>query len=112
MDDSFECIDLLCFLVRSLGPGWGGYYIVALHPIRDGASSLLLIETPPTFGRSLRCFHILRDLFCFTILSPSYLAACGHHLSLRIAIVFFATIYMQSTKLLHVTFFQFPNLLL
>ena len=29
------------------------------HPFRDGAPFLLLVETPPTFGRSLRSFRLL-----------------------------------------------------
>ena len=58
-----------------------------MHPLRDGAflsrQFLLLIETPPTFGRSLRCFHILHRNFLL-FLFPSSFAACGHHLSPRI----------------------------
>ena len=50
------------------------------HLFRDGAPFLLLIETPPTFGRSLRRFHILHGFFSL-ILSPSCFAACAHHLS-------------------------------
>ena len=30
-----------------------------MHPFRDGAPFLLLVETPPAIGRSLRCFLIL-----------------------------------------------------
>ena len=33
-----------------------------MHPFRDGAPFLLLIETPPTFGRSVRFFHILHTV--------------------------------------------------
>ena len=44
------------------------------HPFQDGAPFLLLIETPPTCGRSLRCFYILRG----KKLLPSCFAACGH----------------------------------
>ena len=33
------------------------------HPFRDGAPFLLLIETPPTIGRSFRCFHIIHKNF-------------------------------------------------
>ena len=57
------------------------------HPFRDGAPSPLLIETPPTFGRSLRFSHVLHRKGLL-ILSPSCFAVCGHHLSPRIAIVF------------------------
>ena len=32
------------------------------HPSRDGAPFLLLIETPPTFGRSIRLFHIVHKI--------------------------------------------------
>ena len=56
------------------------------HPFRDGTPLLLLIETPPTFGRSLRCFHVLHGKFLL-ILSPSCFAVCAHHLSPRVAIV-------------------------
>ena len=55
---------------RLMGPGGGrgGTHLLLLalvispsttHPFRDGAPFLLLIETPPTFGRSLRFFHRL-----------------------------------------------------
>ena len=38
------------------------------HPFRDGAPFLLLTETPPTFGRPLRFFHILhRNFFAYLI---------------------------------------------
>ena len=69
------------------------------HPFRDGAPFLLLIETPTTFGRSLRFFHILHGN-CLLILSPSCFAVCGHHLSPRIAIVFSL---LSSLPLFHVT---------
>ena len=79
------------------GGGEGGgasssvaYHVViwplATHPFRDGAPFLFLIETPPTFGRSLRFFHILHRN-CLLILSSSCFAVCGHHLSPKIAIV-------------------------
>ena len=42
-------------------------------------SFLLLIETPPTFGRSVRFFHILHRNYLLLILSPSCFALCGHH---------------------------------
>ena len=38
------------------------------RPVRDGAPPLLLIETPPTFGRSLRLFpHILHENVLLTL---------------------------------------------
>ena len=76
--------------------GGGAYSFVAClshmtinHAVRDGAPFLLLIETPPTFGRSLRFFHTLHKN-CSLILSPSCFAVCRHHLSPinRVAIVF------------------------
>ena len=39
------------------------------------------METPPTFGRSLRFFH-KQHRNCLLILSPSCFATCGHHLHL------------------------------
>ena len=33
------------------------------NALRDGAPFLLLIETPPTFGRSVRFLHILHETF-------------------------------------------------
>ena len=50
-----------------------------MHPFRDGAPllPLLIVETPPTFGRSLRFFHILHRN-CLLILSPSCFAVCGN----------------------------------
>ena len=33
------------------------------HPFRDGAPFLILIETPPAFGRSLHCFHVSHSFF-------------------------------------------------
>ena len=53
------------------------------HPFRDGAPFLPLIETPPTFGRSLSVFHILHRNFLL-ILFPSRFTDYGHHLSPRI----------------------------
>ena len=83
------------------GGGGGGSVLIFLlelshltvdHASRSGRSGtafLLLIETPPTFERSIRFFHILRITFFFLlVLFPSSLAVCGHHLSRRIAIVF------------------------
>ena len=52
------------------------------NALRDGAPFLLLIETPPTFGRSERFFDILHENQMFT-LSHFSLAVCGHHLSPR-----------------------------
>ena len=75
-----------CTLLGRLhGAPWGGrsYLLLALvcsplttHPFRDGAPFLLRIETPPTFARSLRFFHILH-INCSLILSPPFLAFCG-----------------------------------
>ena len=44
-------------------------------------------DTPKQLGRSRRCFHVLHRNFS-VFLSPSCFAACGHHLSPKIAIVF------------------------
>ena len=52
------------------------------HPLRDGAPPLLLIETPPTLGRSLRLYHMLHRKLLL-ILPPSCFAVCRHHLSPR-----------------------------
>ena len=52
----------------------------------EGAPFPLLIGTPPTVGRSLRCFHELRGNILL-ISSPSCFAACGHHLFPRMAVV-------------------------
>ena len=44
------------------------------HPFPDGASFLLLIETPPTFGRSLRFSICYMETLCLSYLlsvSPS-----------------------------------------
>ena len=41
---------LICCLALVIRP-------LTTHPFRDGAPFLLLIETPPTLGRSLRFFH-------------------------------------------------------
>ena len=38
-------------------------WTLTTHLFRDGAPFLLLIETPPTIGRSLRCFQILHSFF-------------------------------------------------
>ena len=63
------------------------------YPFRDGAPFLLLliVEKPPSLGRSVRFFHkiYIKKTFLL-ILSRASLAVCGHHLSPinRIAIVF------------------------
>ena len=44
------------------------------YPFQGGAPFLLLTETPPTFGRSIRFFHILREYFLLILL------ACLSHL--------------------------------
>ena len=41
------------------------------HFFRDGAPFLLLTETPPTVGRSLRCFHILHTRYIFFAIPTS-----------------------------------------
>ena len=40
------------------------------HPFRDGAPFLYPIETPPTFGRSVRFFYIPYDFVCLSYLLP------------------------------------------
>ena len=40
------------------------------HSFRDGAPFLLLTETPPTFGRSLRFFHVLIETVCLSYPRP------------------------------------------
>ena len=72
------------------GVGGRGYSFVAclsLLAFDHAAPFLFLIETPPTFGRSVRFFHILHRI-CLLILSPPSFTVCGYHLSPRIAIVF------------------------
>ena len=52
----------------------GGYSCVAClshltidHAfLRDRAPFLFFIETPPTFGRSFRCFHVLHKMVCLS----------------------------------------------
>ena len=43
---------------------------LAMHRFRDGAPFLLRTETPPTVGRSLRCFHIYMTWKRFANLIP------------------------------------------
>ena len=76
-----------------MGGGGGAYLLLALSLLAIDHASLsrrgtvpTLIETPPTFGRSLRLFHTLHELFAYPF--PSCFAVCGHHLIPRIAIVF------------------------
>ena len=40
---------------------------LATNPFRDGSPFLLLMETPPTCGRSLRFFHILHKKFAYLV---------------------------------------------
>ena len=83
-----------CGAISGIAGGGGTHLLLALviwplttHPFRDRALFLLVVETPPTIGRSLRFFNRLhRNLLL--ILSPSCFTVCGHHLSPRIAIVF------------------------
>ena len=70
------------------------------HPSRDAALFLLPIETPPTFGSSLRFLHILHKN-CLLMLSPSCFAVCGHHLSPRIAIVFSLLSSLPNSSMSH-----------
>ena len=62
----FPCLGVFCGIKTG---GGGTHLLLALviwpsttHPFRDGAPFLLLIETSPTIGRSLRCFHILHTV--------------------------------------------------
>ena len=71
------------------------------HPFRGGAPFPLLTETPPTFGRPLRIFHMLLRKFSI-ILSPSCFAVCGHKLSSRITIVFSRYYLVYQTSPCHI----------
>ena len=95
--------------------GWGGLggtrslpafviWPLITHPFRDGAPFPLLIETPPTFGRSLRFFHILHRN-CLLILSPSCFAVCGHHISPRIVIIFSPLSSLPNSSMSHTSNF-------
>ena len=66
----------------SQGVGGGGrtHLLLALiigplttHPFRDGAPFLLLLKTLPTFGRSVRFFHIPIDTYLVRLFCLSYL---------------------------------------
>ena len=51
------------------------------QPFRDGAPFLFQTEPPPTFCRSLRCFHILRrnvsaNLIPFFLIAPPVATVC------------------------------------
>ena len=61
-------------------------------------------ETPATFGRSLRFFHILHRN-CLLILSPSCSAVFGHHLSPSIAIVFSPLFRLPNSSISHMSNF-------
>ena len=50
------------------------------HVTREGALFLLLVETPPTLGRSIRLCHTLHHLFAYSFQT----AFCGYHLSLSL----------------------------
>ena len=79
------------------------------HPFRDGAPIQLLIETPPTFGRSVRLFPILHRN-CLLITSPSCFAVCGHHLSPRMAIVFSLLSSIPNSSMSHTSNSSTPPL--
>ena len=53
---------------------------LSTHPFRDEEPLVLLIETHPRVGRSLRCFHLLHRNVLL-VLSPSCFDAGGRHLS-------------------------------
>ena len=87
--EGYDCIsEWFSVLDRTGWEGGGGTdwllaFVISLltrHPFREGAPFLLRIETPPTAGRSSRCFHILHGNILL-VLSPSWFAACGHRLS-------------------------------
>ena len=71
----------------SFCPCLGNLTIDYKHHFRDGPPFLLLLERPPTVRRSFRCLRIQLTKKFLLILSPSYFAACGHHLSPRVAVV-------------------------
>ena len=64
------CHSLLAFVV--IRP-------LTTHSFRDGASFVLLIETPLLLRRSLRLFHILRRNVLLIVCSSCFV--CGHFLS-------------------------------
>ena len=89
-------------------PGRYSFFARLGHMTIDHASLsrrstfLLLIETPPTIGRSSRCFHILHTTRNFwLVLSPSCEAVCGHHLSPRTAIVFSLLSSVSNSSMSH-----------
>ena len=63
----------------SLVPDLKSFLPLTTHPFRDGTPFLLLIELPPTLGRSLRCYHIYYVHIVLLILPPSCFTARGHH---------------------------------
>ena len=71
--------------------------------IRDVAPFLLQIDTPPTFGRSLSCFHIVH--FFLLVLSPSCFAACGHYPSPPVSIVFSLLSSVPNSSMSHSSVF-------
>ena len=77
---------------------------LATRPFGAGGPFLFLIETPPTFGCSLRFSHILHRN-CLLILSPSCFAVCGHHLSPRTAIVFSLLSSLPNSSMSHLSNF-------
>ena len=102
-------------LLYTWGGGGGTHLLLALvirplttHPFRDGAPFLLLIGTPPTFGRSLRFFYTLH-VKILLILSLSCFAVCGHHLSHRITIVFSVLYRLPNSSMSNTSNFIIPS---
>ena len=105
---------IIRIFLRGAGGGGGGVLICCLpwafdhslttHSFRDGAPFIStpnsLIDTPPTFRRSLRFFHVLHGN-CLFILSPSCFAVRGYHIFLRIAIVFSLLSSLPKTSTSH-----------
>ena len=74
-----------------------------MHPFRDGAPLLPLIETRETYRCSLCVFpYITHEM------SPSCFATCGHHPSPRITIVFslLSTAVVHRTSPRHIRLFS------
>ena len=91
------------------GGGDSRLLIAIMHHFRDGAPLLLLVETPPTFGRSLCFSHIANRTVCLSYRRPVSLSAAIIYL-LGYSDRYLAT--LESTKPFHVTYVQFPHLLL
>ena len=102
---------------RRMGGAGRSHFLLAVvilslttHLFRGVASTLLLIKTLPTCGRSSHAFSMYyTETFCCLSYPPCCFADCGHHVSPRIVIVFSRLSSVPNFSMPHLSIFLIPS---